>query len=346
MLNSIRNGGKDNPTYYILHFPVAFSIFIIQKLENQLRHTNIHNFETQNGKVLDIPLSYQLFGKELYSAPVILINHALTGNSDVAGENGWWKFLVGEGKVIDTNRFTAICFNIPGNGFDGSFLDNYEDFTAKDIAAIFVEGLKILKIEKLFALVGGSVGGSIGWQMLTLNNDLAEKFIPIATDFKTSDWLHSQCLVQKYLLESDEKPLEKARVHAMLCYRTPESLNSRFKREIDTEKQILKSHDWLNFHGNRLNERFSLKAYKLVNHLLMNINGKENELENINAAIHLVAVDSDLFYPAFEIKNTYEFLKHKNKNVHYHEINSIHGHDAFLMEYEQLNHILTPLFLN
>ena len=78
----------------------------------------------------------------------------------------------------------------------------------------------------------------------------------------------------------------------------------------------------------------------------MNINGKDNELENINAEIHLVSVDSDLFYPAFEIKNTYDFLQHKNKNVHYHEIKSIHGHDAFLMEYEQLNTILTPLFLN
>ena len=83
-----------------------------------------------------------------------------------------------------------------------------------------------------------------------------------------------------------------------------------------------------------------------MNHLLMNINGKENELENINAEIHLISVDSDLFYPAFEIKNTYDFLKHINKNVHYHEIKSIHGHDAFLMEYEQLNTILTPLFLN
>jgi hypothetical protein len=103
---------------------------------------------------------------------------------------------------------------------------------------------------------------------------------------------------------------------------------------------------WINFHGNLLNERFSLKAYKLVNHLLMNISGKENELENINAEIHLVSVDSDLFYPAFEIKNTYHFLQNKNKNVQYHEINSIHGHDAFLMEYEQLNTILKPIFLN
>ena len=315
-------------------------------MKNELQHINLNNFTTQNGKVLDIPLSYQLFGKELYSAPIVLINHALTGNSDVAGENGWWKSLVGDGKIIDTNRFTIISFNIPGNGFDGFFIDNYEDFTAQDIASIFIEGLKKLKIEKLFALVGGSVGGSIGWEMLTLQNDLAEKFIPIATDFKTSDWLHSQCLVQKFHLESEEKPLEKARVHAMLCYRTPESLNSRFNREMDSEKQILKSHDWLNFHGNLLNERFSLKAYKLVNHLLMNISGKENELENINAEIHLVSVDSDLFYPAFEIKNTYQFLQNKNKNVQYHEINSIHGHDAFLMEYEQLNTILKPIFLN
>lgn len=313
-------------------------------MEDKLQHINIQHFETQNGKVFDIPLGYQLFGKELHSAPIVLINHALTGNSDVAGENGWWKSLVGEGKVIDNNRFTVICFNIPGNGFDGFFIDNYEDFTVLDISRIFLEGLKILKIEKLFALVGGSIGGSIGWEMLTLENNLAEKFIPIATDFKTSDWLHSQCLVQKFLLESEEEPLEKARFHAMLCYRTPESLNSRFNREIDSEKKIFKSHDWLTFHGKRLNERFSLKAYKLVNHLLMNINGKENELENINAEIHLVSVDSDLFYPAFEIKNTYQFLLNKNKNVQYHEIKSIHGHDAFLMEYEQLNKILNPIF--
>ena len=345
MLNSIPNySGKDNPNLYST-FPCSiFNFFIRQKLEDKLQHINIQHFETQNGKVLDIPLSYQLFGKELYSAPIVLINHALTGNSDVAGKNGWWKSLVGAGKVIDTNQFTVICFNIVGNGFDGFFIEDYENFTVQDMAKIFLEGLRKLKIEKLFALVGGSVGGSIGWEMLTLESNLAEKFIPIATDFKTSDWLHSQCLVQKFLLESEEKPLEKARVHAMLCYRTPESLNSRFNRERDSEKQILKSHDWLVFHGNRLNERFSLKAYKLVNHLLMNINGKENELENINAEIHLVSVDSDLFYPAFEIKNTYQFLQNKNKNVQYHEINSIHGHDAFLMEYEQMNTILKPIF--
>ena len=198
-------------------------------MKNPLQHIILNRFKLNSGKILDINLSYQIFGQELFSAPIILINHALTGNSDVAGENGWWKTLIGENKTIDTNKFTIICFNIPGNGFDGFFIDDYENFTAKDIASIFIKGLHELKVEKLFALIGGSIGGSIGWEMLSIKNDLADKFIPIATDFKTSDWLHSQCLVQKFLLESEDKPLEKARIHAMLCYRTPESLNVRFK---------------------------------------------------------------------------------------------------------------------
>lgn len=313
-------------------------------MESSLQHIRLQNFKLLSGKTLDINLSYQIFGKELFSAPVVLVNHALTGNSNISGEKGWWKILVGNGKIINTEKYTVLCFNIPGNGFDGFFIENYTDFTTKDIARLFIQGLKNLEIKKLFALIGGSVGGSIGWEMLVLENNLAEHFIPVATDFKTSDWLHSQCLVQKFLLESDKKPLEKARIHAMLCYRTPESLNFRFKNEIDAEKQILKSHDWLNYHGKSLNERFSLKAYKLMNHLLMNIKVEEKKLPKINSEIHLISVDSDLFFPAFEIKNTFHFLKKNNRKVQYHEIKSIHGHDAFLMEYEQLNEILKTIF--
>lgn len=80
-----------------------------------------------------------------------------------------------------------------------------------------------------------------------------------------------------------------------------------------------------------------------MNHLLMNINADFDRLKNISAEIHLIAVDSDLFFPAFEIKKCYEDLIRTKKNTFYHEIKSIHGHDAFLMEYEQLNKILGPI---
>lgn len=308
-----------------------------------LQHITLCNFKTESGNTADIHLSYEVFGRELHCAPIVLVNHALTGNSAVSGEKGWWKTLVGEDKIIDTGRFTVICFNIPGNGYDGVFIENYEDFKTKDIARMFLLGLKELKITKLHSLIGGSVGGAIGWEMLALENALAENFIPVASDYRTTDWLHSQCLVQEFLLSHSEEPLQKARIHAMLCYRTPESINQRFNKDFDVKKGLLKSHDWLNYHGKKLNERFSLKAYKLMNQLLMTIDAKFDDIRKIKAKIHLIAVNSDLFFPAFEVKNCYESLKKSNVDVSYHEINSIHGHDAFLMEYEQLNEILMKI---
>lgn len=308
-------------------------------MKAELRHINF-SYHTNSGREYNISLSYQLFGRELFSAPVVLVNHALTGNSDVAGEKGWWKKLIGKNQVIDTEKYTVLCFNIPGNGFDDFFIENYEDFTASDIANIFLQGLEILNIKRLHAIIGGSLGGGIGWEMLAKNPQLAEIFIPIACDYKTHDWLHAQCLVQKFLLNQNDEPLQKARIHAMLCYRTPESLNDRFQNKFNQEKQRLESEDWLIYHGNALNERFSLKSYKLMNHLLMNINAEKVQLEKIEAQIHLIAVDTDLFFPATEIRMCFEKLKKDKENVFYHEIKSIHGHDAFLMEYEQLNTII------
>lgn len=308
-------------------------------MKAELRHINF-SYHTNSGREYNISLSYQLFGKELFSAPVILVNHALTGNSDVAGEKGWWKKLIGKKQIIDTDQYTVLCFNIPGNGYDDFFIENYEDFTASDIANIFLQGLEILNIKSLHTIIGGSLGGGVGWEMLVKNPALAEIFIPIACDFKTHDWLHAQCLVQKFLLNHKEDPLQKARIHAMLCYRTPESLNDRFQNKYNHEKKRLESEDWLIYHGNALNERFSLLSYRLMNQLLMTIDADESELKRIKAQIHLIAVDTDLFFPASEIRMCFEKLKKDKESVFYHEIKSIHGHDAFLMEYEQLNTII------
>jgi len=308
-------------------------------LKTELNYINL-TYQTNSQKEYHIPLSYQLFGKDLFTAPVILINHALTGNSNVSGDKGWWKQLVGENQIVDTDQYTVLCFNIPGNGYDNFLIEDYEDFTPSDIAAIFLKGLEALQIKKLYAIIGGSLGGGIAWEMLAQQPDLAEIFIPIACDYRTHDWLHAQCLVQKFLLNDKEDPLQKARIHAMLCYRTPQSLNDRFQNQYNQEKQRLESEDWLIYHGNALNERFSLKAYQLMNHLLMNINADETALENIQARMRMISVDSDLFFPASEIRMCFENLKEKNKDVSYHEIQSIHGHDAFLMEYQQLNNII------
>lgn len=308
-------------------------------MKTELNYINL-SYHTYSQKEYHIPLSYQIFGKDLFTAPIVLINHALTGNSNVSGEKGWWKQLVGENQIIDTNKYTVLCFNIPGNGYDDFLIENYEDFTPSDIANIFLKGLESLHIKKLYAIIGGSLGGGIAWEMLAKQPELAEIFIPVACDYRTHDWLHAQCLVQKFLLKSQDDPLQKARIHAMLCYRTPQSLNNRFQNQYNQEKQCLESEDWLLYHGNALNERFSLKAYRLMNHLLMNINADETILEKIQARMHMISVDTDLFFPASEIRMCFEKIREKKENISYHEIQSIHGHDAFLMEYQQLNNII------
>ncbi|WP_317231526.1 alpha/beta fold hydrolase [Elizabethkingia meningoseptica] len=319
-------------------------------MKDYLNTINIKNFTTQSGKVYDIPLTYEVFGQDLYAAPVVLVNHALTGNSAVTGEIGWWKEAIGKGKPVDTDVYTILAFNIPGNGYDGFLIDSPKDFVAGDIARLFLLGLEQLDIKELFAIIGGSLGGGIGWEMLNVNNNLAQNFIPVATDWKTSDWLYAQCMVQDFLLNQQDKPLQKARIHAMLCYRTPQSLNERFGNKIHEDKELRKSEDWLNFHGERLNERFTLSAYKIMNQLLSTIETvKVNEnsfekLAKIKANIFIISVDSDLFFPASEDESTYKELKKLKDNITHFIINSVHGHDAFLMEYEQLNNILHNIF--
>ncbi|WP_300567864.1 alpha/beta fold hydrolase [Flavobacterium sp.] len=315
---------------------------------------DLFNFDLENGKQLRyIPLFYQTFGKPLGTAPVVLVNHALTGNSQVTGENGWWKELIGDEKTIDTQKYTVVAFNIPGNGFDNTLenlIINYHDFTVRDIARIFWEGLFFLKVESLFAVIGGSLGGALAWEMAVLQPDKIQNVIPIAADWKATDWVIANVLIQDQILNNSNDPIADARLHAMLLYRTPQSINNRFQREKQNNLSIYQIENWLICHGFRLKKRFQLSAYKLMNHLL-----KTNDItkdrkgfleivKEIQSNIHVVAVDSDYFFTADENRESHQKLKTVKQNVFYHEINSAHGHDAFLIEFEQLNHFLNPIF--
>ena len=310
----------------------------------------IKDYTTQSGfQFKNLSLSYQVFGQELGTAPIVLVTHALTGNSDVCGENGWWKTLIGSEKCIDINRNTIISFNIPGNGYDDFFIENYEDFSIYDVAQLFLIGLAKLRIPTVFAGIGGSLGGSILWQMAVLKPDLFQNLIPIATDWKATDWVIAQCRVQKQILNNSENPVHDARIHAMTFYRTPQSFKKKFNRSLSENSTIYNVESWMLHHGKTLENRFQLQAYKLMNHLLMTAicetEGEFLELASkIEGDIYLVGIDSDGFYLKEEIKETYTLLKPLKNNVHFAEINSIHGHDAFLIEYEQLAEILNPIF--
>ena len=319
-----------------------------------LEKIDIFNFDLEKGKHKSyLPLFYQIFGQPIGNAPIIVVNHSLTGNSNVCGENGWWSGVIGENKTIDTNYYTVIAFNIPGNGYDNTIdnlIDNYRDFTIRDIARIFWEGLFFLKVENIFAVIGGSLGGAIAWEMAALQPEKIENLIPIATDWKATDWVIANVLIQDQILNNSDDPIVDARLHGMLLYRTPEYVNERFKRNKLDSLSILQIENWLLNHGFKLKNRYRLASYKLTNHLL-----KTNDItrdrkdfltiaKSIEANIHLVSIDSDRLFLIEESLNTFRSLKNVKQNVYYHQIQSIHGHDAFLIEFNQLSDIFTPVF--
>ena len=315
-----------------------------------LHHLKLKNYTTLSNVSQDIELSYQLFGQELHSAPIVLVNHALTGNSNVTGDGGWWSAIIGEGKCIDTKKYTILSFNIPGNGHDKFVIENYKDFVAGDMARIFLWGLEQLQVQKLFAIIGGSLGGGIAWEMTALDPNITEHLIPVASDWKSTDWLIANCQIQEQFLVNSKQPVHDARMHAMLCYRTPESFKERFKRSTNEELQVFNVESWLMHHGEKLQERFQLSAYKLMNQLLKTIDimrdGDQNfiDLQNSNTNIHIVGVDSDLFFTAKENKDTFKQLAQAQSNVTYGEVHSLHGHDAFLIEFDQMEQLLRPIF--
>ncbi len=318
-----------------------------------LQEIKIENFKNSAGTVQDIHLSYQFFGKKPTEAPIILVNHALTGNSLVTGNEGWWKDLIGKNRCIDIDRFCVLAFNIPGNGFRGhedQFFENYKEFRLRDIAEIQAQALEKLDITKLFAIIGGSIGGALAWQLAVLKPELAENIIPIASDYKSTDWLVANCRIQDHILNNSSDPVHDARMHAMTFYRTPQSLAQKFEGRRNRENQAYEVENWLLHHGEKLKNRFTLSSYKLMNHLLTTIDisdGSENYLEaasRIKGDIHIVTVNSDLFFLAEENWNSYVELSLLKANISIHEIRSIHGHDAFLIETDQLNRFLRPIF--
>lgn len=318
-----------------------------------LQYIKISNFLLQNGQFVNIDVSFQVFGPTIGMAPIVVVNHALTGNSNVSGSNGWWNNLIGENKVIDLKKYTVLAFNIPGNGYDEkieNLIENYKIFSTKDMAMLFWKALEYLKVSQLYAVIGGSLGGALAWEMAFIKPRQIQHIIPIAANWKANDWVIGHVLAQDIILNNSTNPIFNARVHAMLFYRTPQSLVQKFQGKKRDNKAIYEIESWLEYHGKKLTERFQLPAYKLMNHLLKTIGQytEENDLlalvEKSFLKIHQIAIRSDYFFIPDENYKTHERLKNYSNRITLNTINSIHGHDAFLIEYKQLEKFLNPIF--
>src|SRR5690606_23649995 len=145
--------------------------------------------------------------------------------------------------------------------------------------------------------------------------------------------LRALCKVQDQILNNSAHPLHDARMHAMTFYRSPQSLQAKFVSPyLQTSAGTIET--WLEHHGRKLEERFQLTTYKLMNHLLTTTDISNGSGDHIKAAatiegnIHIITVNSDLFFLPGDNWDAYVNLSLIKPNININEIKSIHGHDA------------------
>ena len=178
----------------------------------------------------------------------------------------------------------------------------------------------------MHSIIGGSLGGGIAWEMIVLNPKITKHLVPIASDWKSTDWIIANCLIQEQFLLNSSNPVNDARMHAMLCYRTPDSFEQRFEGSMSNGSKLFNIESWLIHHGEKLQKRFQLSSYKLMNQLLKTIDITSdaknilNLLISIEAEIHIISIESDLFFVNKKNKKIINLAQKEKHNLYYHQI--------------------------
>lgn len=355
-----------------------------------------HPLVLASGKTLGpIQVAYQSYGQ---LAPekdnCIFICHALTGDAHVAGRRspadrkpGWWDGFVGPGKGIDTDKYFVVCANILG-GCQGTtgpasinpqtgepFGPDFPVITIADIVRVHQELLRHLGIEKVLAVVGGSLGGMQVLEWVTSSPDSAQTAIVLAAGAKLSAQGIAFNAVGRRAIYSDplfregrfygheEKPrfgLALARMIAHITYLSEQSIENKFGRRLqdkdssfafdlkkETEFQI---ESYLHYQGKRFVERFDANSYLLLTKAmdyfdLSDANGALADVfRRTQARFLVVSYTTDWLFPTAQSRQIVTALLQAKRHATFMELESGFGHDAFLIDSElpKLKALVSP----
>ncbi len=313
----------------------------------------------QGGSIADPVIAYHTYGT-LNAARdnVIFICHALTANSDA---EDWWHGLFGKDDVFDWDKHFIICANNLGSPYGSSsplhsnketneiYGLDFPFFTLRDTARLHIELLEFFKISSVKLLIGGSCGGNICQEIAYLWGERIRNMALLCCSAVETPWVIAIHEAQRIALRSDSTLSEKkeeagaaglkaCRAVAMPFYRTPASFKLR-QQEIDLEKMDdFRAASYINYQGEKFVKRFNAQCYyqlltALDTHNMARGRGRiEDALAKIKANTIVIGFDSDMLIPKIE----QQFLAKHIPKAEYSEIKSLFGHDAFLIELEDI----------
>lgn len=316
----------------------------------------------------------------------ILICHALTGDQYVAGrhpvtgKDGWWTRLVGPGKPVDTDQYFVICANVLGGCMgstgpkslreDGErWGTSFPPITVRDMVKAQARLITHLGIDRLFAVIGGSMGGmqAIEWVVTYPNRVFSA--LPIATSPYHSAQNIAFNEVSRQAISADPdwhdgrywahdvvpaRGLAVARMVAHITYVSEKAMTRKFGRRTRRNpaaslegaqlpaaffSEIFEVESYLRHQGSSFVQRFDANSYLTITRALDYFDlaadhdgDLSKAFKNCTTRFCVVSFSSDWLFPTSQSRALARALNQAGVNVSFVEIESDRGHDAFLLD--------------
>ncbi len=370
---------------------------IVAETLPQATHQAVH-FE--DGLLLDcgvrlgrLSVAYRTYGRlNEDRSNAVLVCHALTGDQYVAephpltGKPGWWEAVVGPGRPVDTERFFVISANVLGGcmGSSGPSSPREEqkesgrvvpwgtDFppvTIRDMVRAQKRLVEHLGIARLFAVLGGSMGGMQVLEWAALYPEFVFTAVPIATAayhtaqniafnevgrqaiFADPDWEGGR------YWEHGKVPargLAVARMTAHITYLSEQALTRKFGRRLRSGSSLTLFDDlfevesYLRHQGSTFVSRFDANSYLSITRAMDFFDLAAEHGGDLARAFAgsktrfcVISFSSDWLFPTAQSRAVARALNQAAANVSFVEIESDKGHDAFLLDEPEFHRTLS-----
>ncbi len=337
----------------------------------------------------DFQIAFKTFGNlNANKDNAILICHALTGDQYVSETNpitkkdGWWSRMVGVNKPIDTKKYYVICSNVIGGcaGTTGPKEINFQTnapygrefpaVTVRDMVKIQNYLIETLSIEKLFAVVGGSMGAMQALQWTIDYPQKIQNVIHIAGALKHSAQNIAFHEVGRQAIMNDpnwnkggynknniipERGLAVARMIAHITYLSDDAMHRKFGRKLQSRDIISFGFDadfqiesYLRYQGRSFVERFDANSYLYLTRAMDYFDLEKkfstaiefSPIPNQHIRYLIISFTSDWLFPTSENRKIVKTLNYFTRNVSFTEIETDKGHDSFLLDEPELDPII------
>jgi homoserine O-acetyltransferase len=318
----------------------------------------------------------------------VLICHALTGDQYVAephpvtGKPGWWGAVVGPGRPVDTDRYFVICANVLGGCMGSTGPRSPHDerpgepwgmefppVTIPDMVRAQKRLIDHLGIGRLFAVIGGSMGGMQALAWAALYPDCVFAAVPVACAAYHSAQNIAFHEIGRQAIAADpffyagrywaegvtpERGLAVARMTAHITYVSEAALTRKFGRRLQNATDLTLLGDrfevesYLEHQGSSFVRRFDANAYLTITRAMDLFDLAADHGGALAAAFTgtrtrflLISFSSDWLFPTAQSRAIARALNHVAANVSFLEIVSDKGHDAFLLDEPDFHRTLT-----